>query len=806
MKVLKFGGTSVGNADRIREVVACVQASPDCVAVVVSAMTGVTDALLEMALSAARGDVSYKGELEALEQRHLDAAEELFPPTNRESTLDWVSATVSELDQAMQSIFVLRECSPKTSDYILSFGERLSAYLVSKVLSSDATFVDAREIIVTDANFGNASADLEVSGELIRKTIGVGKPLAVVTGFIGATSDGRTTTLGRGGSDLTASILGAAIGASEIEIWTDVDGIMTADPRVVPTAFSIDHLSYEEAMELSHFGAKILYPPTIQPALIENIPIRIRNTFNPGFEGSVIDQNAKSQRLVTGISSIPKVALLRVQGLGLQGITGTSKRVFAALANQNINVMLITQASSEHTICFSVLPDVAEKARTAIDKEFEHEIKHQLVEPVVVEKELSVVSVVGEQMRHMSGLSGRLFSALGANGVNVVAIAQGSSELNISVVISRADRTKALNAVHDAFFLSDQRTAHLFIAGDGLIGKTLTRQISEGKDSLGDRYKLKLQVNGLTNTRFMAFDDKGLVVEKAEQARGSQPAGREHFIQTIVDLNLPHSVFVDCTASDEVPTYYPKLLDSNISIVTPNKRALTGRLKAYQELKTVEHRRGVQFHYETCVGAGLPIIGTLNDLVKSGDEIYSVEAVLSGTLSYIFNSYVKGRSFAETVREAQHLGLTEPDPRDDLSGRDVGRKLLILAREIGCMLEPEDVLVEDLVPSACASAVTVAEFYELLEAQEEIFAEKLNSAMASGGRLCYVGRVSDGKAEAKLTMVLPDHPFYGLSGSDNIISFVTKRYSVRPLVVKGPGAGPEVTAAGVLADIIRVVG
>jgi len=806
MKILKFGGTSVGNAERIRMVVGCVQASRECVAVVVSAMTGVTDALQDMAIKAANKDESFMLELKDLEKRHLDAAEELFPPASRDRTLAWVRTTINELEEAMRSIYVLRECSPKTADYILSFGERLSAFLVSNVLSLDSEFIDAREIIVTDDHFGHAIVDLERSRELIRERIGSQKPLAVVTGFIGATLDGRTTTLGRGGSDLTASILGAAIGASEIEIWTDVDGIMTADPRVVPTAFSISHLSYEEAMELSHFGAKILYPPTIQPALLEGIPIRIRNTFNPSFEGSVIDRNARSQLLVTGISSIPEIALLRVQGLGMQGVAGTSKRVFSALANHNINVILITQASSEHTICFSVMPDVAEMARTAIDKEFEHEIKHLLIDPAVVERELSIVSVVGEQMRHLSGLSGRLFSALGANGINVIAIAQGSSELNISVVISRVDRTKALNSVHDAFFLSDHRTAHLFLAGDGQIGQTLIRQIGDGKDSLGERYKLKLQITGLTNTRYMAFNENGLTVERAEHAHEKQPANLERFIDAILALNLPHSVFVDCTASEAVPAWYPKLLDSNISVVTPNKRAITGTFDAYQGLKTVEHRRNVQFHYETCVGAGLPIIGTLNDLVKSGDEIYSVEAVLSGTLSYLFNNYSSDRSFAETVRGAQRLGLTEPDPRDDLSGRDVGRKLLILAREIGCKLELEDVFVEDLVPSACSKAKTVDEFYQLLEEQEGVFAEKLNEALSAGGRLCYVGRVSNCKAEAKLATVLPDHPFFGLSGSDNIISFVTKRYSTRPLVVKGPGAGPEVTAAGVLADIIRVVG
>jgi aspartokinase/homoserine dehydrogenase 1 len=808
VKVLKFGGTSVGSADRILQTIECVRATPDCGAVVVSALSGVTDELMRLGALASAGDSGFSLILSELQNRHFKAIEQLIAPATRGRTLAWVKSTLNELEEAVHGVFVLRECSPKTSDYILSFGERLSAFIIAAACVDKgfpAEYVDAREMILTDDHFGNAEFYPEASAERICARIKASQGLPIVTGFIAATLDGRTTTLGRGGSDLTVSIIGAALAVEEIEIWTDVDGIMTADPRLVPTAFPIDHLTYEEAMELSHFGAKIIYPPTIQPALKKGIPIRIKNTMNPSFPGSVIGGSQKTERLVTGISSISQVAFLRVQGLGMQGVAGTSKRVFTALADHAISVILITQASSEHTICFSVMPDKAEEARKAIDQEFEHEIARQLLEPVVVEKDLSILSVVGEQMRHMPGLGGRVFTALGANGINVVAIAQGSSELNISVVISAQDRKKALNAVHDALFLSDLRTAHIFLVGDGLIGTTLLKQLAESRESLTSRYHLNLQVTGITNTRFMALSEAGISALKATEAAEKEPASIDEFVNIMLGFNLPHSIFVDCTASEALPQRYGKILDANISVVTPNKRALTGSLKGYSDLKTVERRRNVHFLYETCVGAGLPIIGTLNDLVKSGDEIFSVEAVLSGTLSYLFNNYRAGVSFAETVKRAQELGYTEPDPRDDLSGRDVGRKLLILAREIGYQLEENEVSVEDLVPAPAAAAKTVPEFYERLQEQENIFSAKLSEANESGGKLVYLASVSKGRAEAKLSIIGADHPFYGLSGSDNIVAFTTKRYSTRPLVVKGPGAGPEVTAAGVLADIIRVV-
>ena len=668
MKVLKFGGTSVGSPARILEVIECVRTDlSSCAGVVVSAFTGVTDQLLSLAESAQQGDAAFRSGLEALADRHHHAAKELA--AGESEIQEWVTATVFELSEILHGIFLLRECSPKTLDFVASFGERLSAAIIARAFLAQgipAWYVDAREMILADDSFGCAEVDFEASYPRIQSHLQSQKGLPIVTGFIAGTADGRTVTLGRGGSDFTAAIVGAALNAAEIEIWTDVDGIMTADPRLVATAIPISTLTFEEAMELSHFGAKILYPPTVQPALSQGIPIRIRNTMNPSFPGSVISSEAQPNKpAVTGISTIPEVALLRVQGQGMQGVTGVAKRVFGALASRNISVILITQASSEHTICLSVLPNKAEEAKRAIESEFDHELARGVIDPVVVEYNLSILSVVGEQMRHQPGLSGKCFQALGINGVNIVAIAQGSSELNISAVIPSKDRKKALNAVHDAFFLSDSRTAHVFLMGSGLIGSTLLKQIEANQAFLKRRYHLDVRVSGIANTKIMAFDEGGLAIQGIGDVPESlrEISSLEGFVERMIGLNLPHCIFVDCTASDAVPVHYDRILDSNISIVTPNKRALGSSLEKYKRVKSVEARRGVRYLYETCVGAGLPIIGTLNDLIKSGDEIVQVEAVLSGTLSYIFNNYtLESPSFAEVVHRAQELGYTEPDP------------------------------------------------------------------------------------------------------------------------------------------------
>lgn len=813
MKVLKFGGTSVGSSDALSRTLTLIEASyrsSECRAIVVSALSKVTDTLLLAANSAAHGeDTAHL--TESLYERHRTLCEAFLPASTRSRVIAWFRETFHELEDILRGVRTLKECTTKSSDLIVSFGERCAAYLVTSILQSKeipARFVDARDIIRTDDSFARAEVQFEITNVLIKKNLSTRDELPIITGFIAASYEGDTTTLGRGGSDYTAAIVGAALEVDEIEIWTDVEGIMTADPRTVTTALPIPWLSYEEAMELSHFGAKVIYPPSIQPAYLASIPVRIRNTFNPTFPGSVIHTNpSESGFPVTGISSIDAVALLRVQGSGLQGISGTAARIFRALASKRINVIFITQASSEHTICLAVQPGETSLAVTTLSEEFTNEMERGKVDPIVVDQDLSILSVVGDAMRHTPGISARLFQALGSHGINIVAIAQGSSELNISVVIASKDRNKAVNAVHDAFFLADHRTGHLFVIGDGLIGSTLLQQINEHKSLLRERYALDVKLVGITNTKWMRINQDGLPVQTTldDVTTAHEPASLDTFIEKAVSLELPHCVLVDCSASDLVPTYYPKVLRESVSIVTPNKRGISGTLELYDSLKKIEKKRSVRFLYETCVGAGLPVISTLHDLLKSGDEIIKIEAVLSGTLSYLFNQYTGVERFADVVREAQQLGYTEPDPRDDLSGTDVARKVLILAREIGLRLELKDIITESLVPAGCLNAKTVPDFYTALEKENGYFHDKITEAQKSGKKLRYVGVIDDGKAYTKLMSVDADHPFYSLSGSDNIISFTTSRYKSRPLVVKGPGAGPAVTAAGVFADIVRII-
>lgn len=810
MKILKFGGTSIGSPETLSVALSVIEKAykeNTCRAVVISAFSRVTNALLELKQSAERGeDVSQT--LSKLNARHIELCDHFLPTSTRSRTVAWIQNTFNELDDVIKSVQKLKECTPKVADRIASFGERLSTYIVASILQGrnvPASYVDARELIVTDSSFQCAHVDFPETTRRIQKSLASQKELPIITGFIAADQFGNTTTLGRGGSDYTAAILGAALPVSEIEIWTDVDGIMTADPRLVPTALPISSLSYEEALELSHFGAKVIYPPTIYPAFVASVPVRIRNTLKSEFPGSVIHQESSGTKYsVTGISSIDEVSLLRIQGLA--GISGISSRVFGCLADKNINVILITQASSQHTICIALLPEETRAAVEALSQEFEYEMDKKTMDPIVVDQELSIISLVGDNMRNTPGIAARFFHAIGSNGVNTIAIAQGSSELNISIVINRKDRKKALNAAHDAFFLADRRTAHLFVIGDGLIGSTLVDQIAKHKEVLRSRYSLDLKLSGITNTKTMIIDDEGLPVQTIKSfSEGTSAASLDSFIEKITTLDLPHCVLVDCTASEIVPNYYSKVFDASVSIVTPNKRGLSGSLAQYDALKKVERKRGVRFFYETCVGAGLPVISTLHDLLKSGDSIIKIEAVLSGTLSFLFNFYDGSQSFAAAVREAQRLGYTEPDPRDDLSGTDVARKVLILAREIGLRYELSDIATQSLVPKSCITPKSVEDFYLALEKEDAFFKEKILSAAKLGQKLRYIGVVENGKVYTELLAVGPEHPFYGLSGSDNIVSFTTERYCTRPLVVKGPGAGPDVTAAGIFADIIRVI-
>ena len=625
-------------------------------------------------------------------------------------------------------------------------------------------------------------------------------------GFIASTEDNVTTTLGRGGSDYTAAIVAAALNAKEIMIYTDVNGVMTADPRKVKKAFSLREMTYEEAMEMSHFGAKVLHPPTVRPALDKKIPIRICNTFQPGFPGTLIKVQSNDQKPVKGISSISNISLVSIQGSGMIGVTGIAGRIFSCLAREKVNIILITQASSEHSITFAVNPADTQIACRAIEEEFKFERNNGLIDEPNVENDLCVVAVIGSNMKNAIGISGRTFRALGANGISVRAIAQGSSELNISSVIQKNDETKALNALHEAFFLSDLKAVHLFLVGTGLIGSTLLKQIERQQPYLKENLKMEVRLNGIINTRKMAINPDGIPVPEwfNALADSNEVSDLQSFINKIKEENLTNSIFVDCTASEKPIEFYKDLLQSSISIVTPNKIANSSSLADYIEYRKLAQKHGVQFMYETNVGAGLPIIGTLNDLMRSGDEIIKIEAVLSGSLSYIFNTFNENKSFSEVVAEAKNKGFTEPDPRDDLSGKDVARKVLILSREIGIPIEMEDIDIENILPEDCINAPDIESFFEALQANDEHFAKLNEQAKKEGKVLRFLAGISKEKASVSLKAVDRNDPFYSLSGSDNMVVFTTERYKERPLVVKGPGAGAEVTAAGVFSEIISI--
>lgn len=813
MKVLKFGGSSVGSPDSIRKVFQIIKSFKDKeedIAVVVSAMQGVTNQLIELGNLAAVSDESYLSLLKEIEERHFTTIKEIVAVKSQSKIFAKIKILLNELEDLLHGVFLLKELSPRSLDLVLSFGERLSAFLISEFFTLqgiESEYLDSRKLVKTDKNFGAARVNFPVTDANIVKHFAEHKSLQVITGFIGSTEKDETTTLGRGGSDYTASIFGAALGATDIEIWTDVDGVMTADPRKVKRAFSLHSLSYIEAMELSHFGAKVIYPPTLQPAFNKNIPLLIKNTFNTDFAGTYISQKTSNKDLIIkGISSIQNVALINIQGSGMIGVPGVASRVFGALAKEEINVILITQASSEYSICFALDPLYSSRAKEAIEEEFANEIRAAKIDKIHIESNLSVVAIIGENMRNTTGISGKLFSSLGKNGINVVAIAQGSSELNLSVVIHQPDLSKALNALHEAFFLSDVRTLNVFLVGLGLIGGTLLEQIKKQAEYLRNERLLNINVIALANSRKMLFDEEGINISfwRENIKSESGQSNLDSFVSKMKELNLPNSIFVDCTSSEEVIKHYKEILKSSISIVTPNKLANSSSYNDYQKLQKTAFRYGVKFLYETNVGAGLPVINTLKDLKYSGDKIIKIEGILSGTLSFIFNSFKEGVNFSDVVKEAKQKGFTEPDPRDDLNGKDVARKILILSREAGLSLEPEEIVVENILPETCLKAKTVEEFFRELEIANPIFEGKRKEAEDEGKVLRFIASLESGKAKVGLEAVDQSHPFYNLSGSDNIVSYTTERYKDRPLVVKGPGAGAEVTAAGVFAEIISI--
>jgi len=813
MKVLKFGGTSVGSVESVKAVLGIVKNSYDegeKPLVVLSAMAGVTNLLTKMAENAA-DRIPFDEDLKLLEDRHFAVVKKLIAVKYQNPVFTKLKLMLNELEDILQGISALRELSLQSKDLIVSFGERLSNYMVSKIMEQyveQALYIDASHYIKTDSNFGHAHINEEVTNQLIQSLAhSHSDKLLFVTGFIGSNESGRITTLGRGGSDYTAAIFGSVLQASAIEIWTDVNGMLTADPRIVKKAFSQPTLSYNEAMELSYFGAKVIYPPTMIPAFLKKIPIVIRNTFEPEFPGTVIQfESGKSAYPIKGISSIADISVINVSGSGMIGKSGFSGRLFTLLAREQINVVLITQSSSEHSITFAVHPSDATKAVQLIKAEFELELEaNKLVLPTV-ENNLSVLAIVGENMKRTPGMSGRLFHALGRNGINVRAIAQGSSELNISVIIEKENMAKALNTVHDAFFAELKKTLYVFSVGTGNIGATLFKQIHEQYDFLVENNDLEIKIAGISNSRKMLFNPEGIDLSdwRTTLEDEGEVADLSGFVERMKAMNLPNCVFIDNTASPLPSTYYLDVFKSNISVVTCNKIANSGDYKQYKSLHDTARKYGVDFFYETNVGAGLPIVRVLKDLMLSGDRIVRIEAILSGTISYIFNNFTGDVSFYEVVKKAQELGYTEPDPRDDLGGIDFMRKMLILARDAGHVIEPSEVNLGAILPPACLEATSVDDFYAELLKADQYFNGLKEEAESQKKVIRYIGKLEDGKVSIALEMVDENHPFYALSGSDNIISFTTERYKERPLVVKGPGAGAEVTAAGVFADLVNV--
>ena len=821
MLVLKFGGSSVGSSKGIESIIGILNdkehAGKEAV-VVVSAFSGVTDTLIDIANKAVRGE-DYKKMIETLKTRHTDSAALFLKSADRKNAVKEIENNFTLLSQVLDGITLLGELSPRSLDLIMSFGERICANLLTFIFNTNnikAEYLDARELVKTDSGFGKAQILKKETEDNIRAYFkNAKKTTKIVTGFIGSTIDGLTTTVGRDGSDLSAAVFAAALGAKKLVIYSDVDGILSADPKYVKNAFLIEEMSYTEAMEISHFGARVIFPPSVKPALEKGIPILIRNTFNPSGKGTKITANASAGKYhIRGISSISNISLIRVQGSGMVGVAGFSARVFSALARKGISVMLISQSSSEYSICFAVLPEDAQGADAVLKEAFANEIRSGSIEKPIIENNLSIIAVVGSAMKSTSGISGKVFHSLGRNGINIVAIAQGSSETNISAVIPSQDEGKALSAIHDAFFFEGQRSVNLFLIGTGHIGGTLLDQISDNLEKLADNM-IKVNLIGAANYDKMIFSLKGLDPKKtkkmlttAGKVEGTEPIepnekGAAAFIEKMASFNLPNSCFCDCTASEDIAVLYEKVLRYSVPIVTPNKKANSGSLDYYKRLITYSRERGIPYLYECTVGAGLPVISTLRDLFLSGDKIIRIEAVLSGTLSFIFNSFNGSIPFSALVKEAKTKGYTEPDPRDDLNAMDAARKVLILARECGLNIEFKNVTIEPILPQACFKAKDIDAFFQELEKSDVDYEKKRSQAAAEGKQLRYIAVIEEGKAKLSLRAEPEGSPFRSLVDSDNIVVITTNRYSKLPMVIKGPGAGAQVTAGGVFADIVR---
>jgi len=804
MKVLKFGGTSVASAANIRKVSEIVQQQKSDTVVVVSALGGVTDLILQAAGVAATGTGDFHPFLAEIKKRHKQAIDELFNGTG--AMVYIAEELLDELEQILTGITLVGELTPKTLDRIAGIGERISSHLVSQFIQG-AIRTDSAELIQTDSNFGKAQVDFRITNQKIREEFTGFKGIAVLPGFIAKNAKGEFTTLGRGGSDYSAAILAAALDAEALEIWTDVDGFMTADPRVISKAYTIPELTYSEAMELSHFGAKVIYPPTILPVYQKGIPIRIKNTFKPENEGTLILSSAKTpkDRPIKGISSISGIALLTLQGIGMVGVTGISMRLFTALARVSVNVILISQASSENSISVAIDGHAVEVAESAIRGEFEKEIETGQVSKLAIEGGLSIVAIVGENMKKTTGIAGKLFSTIGKNGINIIAIAQGASELNISWVVKTSELRKTLNVVHESFFLSENVELNVFLMGIGTVGGSLLQQLQKQQQKLLNEKHLKIKLAGVANTKKMAFLREGINMDTFRETleQSEIQSGLQEFVDEMKDMNIYNSVFVDCTASDKVSWLYKEILNANISVVTANKVAASSSYENYIGLKNIAKQKGVKFLFETNVGAGLPIINTLNDLVNSGDRILKIEAVLSGTLNFIFNTISAEIPLSQTIKMAKEQGFSEPDPRVDLSGVDVARKILILARESGYPLEMEDIHIARFVPDEFFEG-SLDDFWKNISKLDAGFEEKRKILETENKKWRFVAQYENGKAQIGLQEVDSRHPFYDLEGSNNLVMYTTERYNEFPMLIKGYGAGASVTAAGVFADLIKV--
>lgn len=808
MKVLKFGGTSVGSAKSILNLKHIVESQKRPVVVVVSALGGVTDQLIKTARTAADGDRGYRDMFDAIVSRHHEMIEDVIE-SGKAELLAEVDSLLSELESIYQGVYLIRDLSEKTHCTIVSYGERLSSRIVS-VLMAGSVLHDSRDFIKTERKHGSAVLDSELTRRLVLEEFTPGKldgAIHVVPGFISSDKNtGDVTNLGRGGSDYTAAIIAAALDAQALEIWTDVDGFMTADPRVIPTAYTIDSLSYIEAMELCNFGAKVIYPPTIYPVCVKNIPIWVKNTFNPDARGTVILNKIEDDfKPIKGISSIKGTAVINVSGLSMVGVIGVNRRIFTALADNGISVFMVCQASSENSTSIGVRDVDADAAVEVLNREFAKEIAEGAMFPMNMECGLATVAIVGENMKHTPGVAGKLFGTLGRSGISVIACAQGASETNISFVVPEEHLRKSLNVIHDSFFLSEFKELNLFICGTGTVGSMLLEQIRSQQENLRRTHRLKLNVVGIASGHHAVFDRAGIDLSRWREQLDATPASDiEGICRETVRMNIFNSVFVDCTASTDVAAIYQTLLEHNISVVAANKTAASGPYDIYRRLKDTALTRGVKFLFETNVGAGLPIIGTINDLISSGDRILGIEAVVSGTLNYIFNTVSDSIPFSKAVRMAVDAGYCEPDPRVDLSGADVRRKLAILTREAGYRVEQEDVETHPFIPDELLGG-SLEDFWSKLPEIDADFEEKRRRCEAAALRRRYVARMDHGHMSVGLEEVGPGHPFYGLEGSNNIVMLTTGRYREYPMLIQGYGAGAAVTAAGVFANIMSAV-